>query len=104
MHKEGINKHEAINKAEAMITGHVPEHRHPATGEKTMFLLRMFTYFKNGMHSRKPGQDYVRFRNLDFKKLEIGYNAGQFHHGTRKDETLIRQCIECGLLIDGGLT
>ena len=27
-------------------------------------------------------------------------NAGQFHHGTRKEESLINQCVEYGLLID----
>ncbi|MBK7883596.1 MAG: toprim domain-containing protein [Chitinophagaceae bacterium] len=58
----------------------------------------MFTYFKNGVHNSKPAQEYIRSRNLDFTKLEIGYNTGQFHHGTRKEETLINQCLQYGLL------
>jgi DNA primase len=33
----------------------------------------------------------------------VGYNAGQFHHGARKDETLIKECIKYGLLLDLGL-
>lgn len=37
---------------------------------------------------------------MDFKQIEVGYNAGQFHHGTRKEESLINQCVEYGLLID----
>ena len=41
---------------------------------------------------------------MTFAKQEIGYNAGQFHHGTRKDETLINQCLQYGLLIDAGMT
>jgi DNA primase len=36
--------------------------------------------------------------------LEIGFNSGQFHHGVRKDEQLIKRCLEAGLLIDKGLT
>jgi len=104
LNKENCNKHQAIEKCKTMITGTAPQVVRTANQSKELFLQKMFTYFKNGIHSSKPGQDYVSFRNLDFKKLEIGYNAGQFHHGTRKDETLIRQCLECGLLIDGGLT
>ena len=40
---------------------------------------------------------------MDFKQTEVGYNAGQFHHGTRKDETLIKECLEYGLLLDLGM-
>lgn len=76
---------------------------HSAPMSKEQFLQKMFTYFKNAVHNSKPAQEYIAQRNLDYKKLEIGYNAGQFHHGTRKDETLINQCLQYGLLIDNGL-
>jgi DNA primase len=65
---------------------------------KEQFLQNIFTYFKNGVHNSKPAQEYIRSRNLDFTKLEIGYNTGQFHHGARKEETLINQCLQYGLL------
>jgi hypothetical protein len=68
-----------------------------------MFLERMFTYFKNAVHNSPPAQEYLQKRGLDFKQIEVGYNAGQFHHGTRKDETLIKECLEYGLLLDLGL-
>lgn len=55
-------------------------------------------YFKNAVHSSKPAQEYLRSRALDAGKLEIGYNTGQFHHGTRRDEGLIESCMEVGLL------
>ena len=47
---------------------------------------------------------YLQSRYIDFKNTEVGYNAGQFHHGARKDETLIKECVEHGLLLDLGLT
>jgi hypothetical protein len=62
----------------------------------------MFTYFKNAIYNSKPAQDYLQSRKLDFTKIEVGYNSGQFHHGTRKDETLIRECLQAGLLSETG--
>ncbi|MDQ3395898.1 MAG: toprim domain-containing protein [Bacteroidota bacterium] len=39
---------------------------------------------------------------MDKEKLTIGYNSGQFHHGTRKDQHLIESCLKYGLLLDKG--
>ena len=64
----------------------------------------MYQYFKNAVHNSKPAKTYLESRNLDHKKTEIGYNAGQFHHGARKDENVINQCLEYGLLIDKNIT
>ncbi len=36
--------------------------------------------------------------------MEVGYNAGQFHHGQGRDENVIAQCVKYGLLIDKGIT
>jgi DNA primase len=69
-----------------------------------MFLERMFTYFKNAVHNSTPAKDYLQSRYIDFKNTEVGYNAGQFHHGARKDEILIKECVEYGILLDLGLT
>ena len=119
MYKENINKHEAILKAKQMLN--VVESRTPASeiiGEsntvitkvpkqeasRTVFLTNMFTYFKNAIHNSKPAQEYLQQRKLDNSKTEVGYNSGQFHHGARKDETLIKQCLQIGLLQDAGLT
>jgi DNA primase len=104
MHKENTTKHEAILKAQEIL-GNNQEPNGKNTKEvqsREQFLGNMFQYFKNSVHSSKPAQDYLQIRNLDFKKIEIGYNAGQFHHGTRKEATLINQCLEYGLLIDKG--
>jgi len=104
LYYEKCTKHEAIKKAESIIN---PTTQAPPiskqTNEKVMFLERMFTYFKNAVHNSKPAREYIEGRNLDYKQIEIGYNAGQFHHGARKDESLINDCLKYGLLLDLGL-
>lgn len=102
LHKENCTKHEAINKA-VEILGHKEPNkndRYQTDLTREQFLSNMFQYFKNAISNSKPAQEYLQSRNLDFKKIEVGYNGGQFHHGTRKEETLINQCLEYGLLID----
>jgi DNA primase len=108
MHKENCSKSEAIQKAISM-TGNTtttptanPESSTKPIPGREQFLQNIFTYFKNGICNSKAAQEYIRSRNLDCTKLEIGYNAGQFHHGTRKEESLIKNCLEIGLLHDGG--
>jgi DNA primase catalytic core len=102
LHKENCTKHEAINKA-VEILGHKEPNRaerNQTDLTREQFLSNMFQYFKNAISNSKPAKEYLESRNLDFKKIEVGYNGGQFHHGTRKEETLINQCLEYGLLID----
>lgn len=97
MHKEGCTKHEALGKCKELIGGVAS----PPSAEqltRTAILTKMFTYFRNAVYNSKPAQEYIRSRALDGSKLEIGYNTGQFHHGTRKDELLIKSCLEVGLL------
>lgn len=101
----------AIKKAESIINpgGATTQTTAPKQiNEKVMFLNRMFTYFCNAVHNSKPAREYLEQRNLDYKKLAsggspVGYNAGQFHHGARKDESLISDCLKCGVLLDLGL-
>lgn len=124
MHKENCTKHEAILKAVEIIgyfEGKLQRGVNPALSgvnqshpdgakptaapvSRSQFLQNMFTYFKNAVHNSKPARDYLQSRCLDFKKTEVGYNAGQFHHGARRDETLINQCLAYGLLLEAGLT
>ncbi len=106
MHKENCTKAEAINKCKEILGYQKPnsKERYQPDLSKSQFLANMFQYFKNAVHNSKPAKTYLENRNLDFKKIEIGYNAGQFHHGTRRDEILIEQCVKYGLLIDKGIT
>lgn len=102
LHKENCTKHEAINKA-VEILGNSQKSKGESPKEnltREQFLTNMYQYFKNAISNSKPAKEYLQSRSLDFKKIEVGYNAGQFHHGTRKDENVIAQCLEYGLLID----
>lgn len=117
LYREGFDKfspkdakHEAIQKAVEIIGGEnktiVSATLRQAQGQntgRTMFLERMFTYFKNAVHNSKPAQEYLEKRCIGFRNMDVGYNAGQFHHGTRKDEALIKECLEYGLLLDLGM-
>jgi len=99
MHKENLTKHEAILKAKSMISGGATAANEPSRIE---VLTNMFTYFKNGVSSSKQAREYIESRSLDYRKTEVGYNSGQFHHGKRKDEVLINSCIKYGILLDLG--
>lgn len=98
MYKENCTKHEAIKKAEEIL--------HPDSGKQEIsrekFLTNMFQYFRNAISNSKPAKEYLEKRNLDNSILEIGYNSGQFHHGERKTEELLKQALEVGLLQDKG--
>ncbi|PQV56130.1 DNA primase [Sediminibacterium magnilacihabitans] len=98
MHMEKCSKHEAMEKAKTLIGGDNQLQRLT----RQAVLTKMFSYFKNAVYNSKPAQEYLQSRCIDYKQTEVGYNAGQFHHGTRKDEALIKSCIEHGLLNDVG--
>jgi DNA primase len=109
LHKENCTKAEAIQKAiellgganETSISNPTPTPVKPIVGRETI-LQNMFTYFKNGVHNSKPAQEYIKQRGLDATKIEVGYNTAQFHHGARKEETLINNCVAIGLLSPWG--
>ena len=108
---EKITKHQAILKATSMLNGSpvqsvkpntkpVPV---PATDEElTAFLEKMFSYFKKAVSNSRPAKDYLTARHLNPTKTETGYNSGQFHHGNRKNEQLIKTCLNYGLLKETG--
>lgn len=95
---ENCTKHEAIEKCKALIGGTAIRSTPADQLTQAAILTKMFTYFKNAVHNSTPARAYISSRALDFTKLEIGYNTGQFHHGTRKDEALIQSCLQVGLL------
>lgn len=109
MHYENITKHQAIQKAGELLgeeqpttlTTPIPQ---PKTTDpnRSQFIETIFTYFKNAVSNSVPAKDYIQSRGLSHLKTEIGYNSGQFHHGTRKDNQLITQSLAYGLLIDHG--
>lgn len=105
---EKLTKHQALKKCTSMITPvQEPKLQQAAepqksASERAAFLQKMFLSFRKGIFNSNPAKEYSQSRNLDFETLEIGFNSGQFHHGTRKDEKLINDCLHYGLLILGG--
>lgn len=99
MHRENCAKRDAILKAKELIDGTAS----PAELlTRTAVLAKMFTYYRNAVHNSPPAREYIESRSLDFTRLEIGYNTGQFHHGSRKEEALIEACVKVGLLSPSG--
>src|SRR5690554_4378072 len=109
---EKLSKHEAINKCKTLL-GTMPyavsnkqsEPQNKPTSyslERTAFLTKMFLSFRKGLWNSNPAKDYCKSRALNYETLEIGFNGGQFHHGQRKDEKLINDCLQYGLLTPAG--
>ncbi|WP_158614918.1 CHC2 zinc finger domain-containing protein [Flavobacterium sp. LS1P28] len=108
---EKLTKHEALKKCTTMIEispkSNVQSPKQivepkSTTIVNTYFLEKMFLSFRKGLLCSEPAKEYCTSRNLDFDKLEVGFNSGQFHHGARKDEKLINDAIQCGLLTMAG--
>lgn len=106
MLKENTTKAEAIKKCIEMLNHTEPnkKDRYQKDLSREQFLGNMFQYFRNAINNSKPAKDYLQKRGLESSQIEVGYNSGQFHHGERKDENLISQCLEYGLLLDKGIT
>jgi energy-coupling factor transporter ATP-binding protein EcfA2 len=110
MYRENCTKHEAITKAKNLLgveNENLQPENHPAVPvlpnseiSREQFLTSIFQYFKNAVHNSKPARDYLESRRLDYRKIEVGYNGGQFHHGKRREEKLIEGCLQYGLLLD----
>lgn len=104
---EKLTKREAILKCVTMIgqvVTNVPDiiktQTTKITEDKSVFLEKMFQSFRKGIFNSPPAKEYCKKRNLNVELLQIGFNGGQFHHGTRRDETLINNCLAVGLLLD----
>jgi DNA primase len=108
---EKLTKHEALLKCTELVEGQKSKVASQKTikteqitdhPQRTTFLTKMFLSFRKGLLCSDPAKSYCQSRNIDFEQLEIGFNAGQFHHGMRKDEKLINDCLQYGLLSLGG--
>ena len=109
--KEKCSKHEALKKATELINPveratPAPNHQVQQTqapeqisrNGKIELLTKLFGYFRGAINNSKPARSYITgTRRLELF-LEIGYNSAQFHHGQRRDEELINECVKYGML------
>lgn len=102
--KEQLTKHKAIMKAKK-LTGNLEiagkNQNYSLVNNHSSIINKIFGTFKNALQSpmSKKAQGYFKNRHLDFKKIEAGYNSGQFHHrGALSDEDF-QACVNAGLLI-----
>ena len=90
--KEGITKHEAINKAKSLVEMKEPERSgarrsqlkneemkeyKPLQPEGTHSYPELFQYFHQSVERSANAQTYCTSRGLDYKALEIGYNSAE---------------------------
>ena len=87
-------------KVDPSLKGKQAKQNATMTEDKSIFLEKMFQSFRKGIFNSPPAKQYSQERNLNIEVLQIGFNGGQFHHGTRRDETLINNCLAVGLLLD----
>jgi DNA primase len=90
----------SIVKVDPSLKGEQAKQTARITEDKSIFLEKMFQSFRKGIFSSPAAKKYCEQRNLNVEVLQIGFNGGQFHHGTRRDETLINNCLAVGLLLD----
>ena len=115
MHHKHITKHEAIKYCEGIARSmgvtqseaKPTKRKGPAPYVDKLLaeegvLERMWSYFRHGITTSPTARTYCKARHLDYVNQCVGYNSGQFHHGNRKDEAFIKQCVEVGLLTPFG--
>lgn len=109
---EKLSKHEAIKKSiflmnneELKMKNELPQPIQPTTSnqERTAFLEKLFLSFRKGIFNSIPAKEYAQSRALQLEDLQIGFNSGQLHHGTRKDGELIKNLLAVGLLSAAGI-
>ncbi|MDM7917696.1 MAG: toprim domain-containing protein, partial [Methanosarcina sp.] len=112
MKKEGITKHHAILKAQELM-GEPGDPRPGKTKpvqdmkplpeltseERTEILTEAFTHFARSLNVRpEKAIKYLESRNLDYKKLSIGFDAGTLHKIKETTPEQKQLYLQAGLL------
>ena len=106
---EKLSKHEAIKKAESLISSETKNIQRGSgnlgqtkisTEKSALFLEKVYLSFRKGIFNCVPAKDYVKSRALQVEDLEIGFNSGQLHYAERRggEKGLIPNLLEVGLL------
>ena len=90
---EKLSKHEAIKKAESLISSETKNIQRGSgnlgqtkisTEKSALFLEKVYLSFRKGIFNCVPAKDYVKSRALQVEDLEIGFNSGQLHYAERR--------------------
>ncbi|QQV02460.1 MULTISPECIES: CHC2 zinc finger domain-containing protein [Chryseobacterium] len=106
---EKISKHEAIKKAESLISSETKNIQRGSgnlgqtkiSSEKSaLFLEKVYLSFRKGIFNSVPAKEYAKKRALQVEELEIGFNSGQLHYAERRggEKGLIPNLLDVGLL------
>lgn len=104
--KENCTKHEALVKATALLNGNAIATVQPAAAklfiqadplEKIAVITKLFKYFTKALPLTKKAVDYLEGRAINYKLLEAGCNAGDWHHKLN-EKNFIASCEQYGLL------
>jgi len=109
---EGIAKHEALIKAKQLcgsvessgttktkVTSKASPKAIPTTVNNTETLTRAFTHFVRSLNAKpKKAVEYLESRNLDYKRLSIGYDAGTLHKIKDTTNEQKQAYLQAGLL------
>jgi DNA primase len=80
MHQENITKHEAIKKAQSLITGipiaigTIPK-QHIIMQQQEINFNEVFTKLQQSFIKTEKAQAYAKERNINHAKIQIGYNV-----------------------------
>jgi DNA primase len=75
--KEGCNKHEAIKKAESLITNQITATPIKSIPMEEVNYTELFIKLQQSFAKTEKAQQYASSRNINNAKLEIGFNASQ---------------------------
>lgn len=104
--KENCSKHEALVKATELLGGQAIATTQKSEAKliieteplvKTAVVTKLFKYFSKALPLTKKAVAYTQSRAIDYKQIEIGFNAGDWHHSL-SELNFIKSCEQYGLL------
>jgi DNA primase len=116
MHKESLNKHEALKKASQLIGQIAPMQATAPKAEKILsknilpraeFYGQLFSFCESALKTSNPAKIYMHSRGLrqttpSAQGLEIGYHSGRFHIERNIGNTMIESCLHYSIIKKNG--
>ncbi len=103
----GVSKHEAILKAKALLNYDPdpkpmmkpePQRKAITAARRIEALTKAFHYFARSIHGSEQARHYLTQRNLDYKKITVGYDSRNFHKSKETSAELKELYLATGLI------